>query len=59
MTQEVTHSQIYKRLLAVEFKIDIKHKNTSGLVEAINALDGATRAISATKIRKELGIEPQ
>ena len=41
MTQEVTHKQIYERLLAVENKVDSIDKNTSGLVEAIKALDGA------------------
>jgi hypothetical protein len=41
MQDEVTHSQIYERLLAVETKVDIIDKNTKGLVEAINGLDGA------------------
>lgn len=59
MTEEVTHAQIYERLLAVETKVDSIDRNTQGLVEAINALDNATHAISATKIRKELGFEPQ
>jgi hypothetical protein len=53
MTEEVTHSQIYERLLAVETKVDTIDKNTSGLVEAINALDGAFKVLgwiaSATK----------
>jgi hypothetical protein len=41
MTEEVTHEQIYERLLAVETKVDSIDKNTKGLVDAINALDGA------------------
>jgi hypothetical protein len=45
MTQEVTHSQIYERLLAVETKVDTIDKNTKGLVEAINALDGAFKVL--------------
>jgi len=45
MTQEVTHSQIYERLLAVESKVDTIDKNTKGLVEAINALDGAFKEL--------------
>jgi hypothetical protein len=45
MTQEVTHSQIYERLLAVESKVDTIDKNTKGLVEAINALDGAFKVL--------------
>ena len=45
MTEEVTHSQIYERLLAVETKVDTIDKNTRGLVEAINALDGAFKVL--------------
>jgi hypothetical protein len=45
MTQEVTHEQIYERLLAVETKVDTIDKNTSGLVEAIKALDGAFKVL--------------
>jgi hypothetical protein len=42
---EVTHEQIYERLLAVEIKVDAIDKNTSGLVEAIKALDGAFKVL--------------
>jgi hypothetical protein len=42
---EVTHEQIYERLLAVENKVDSIDKNTSGLVEAIKALDGAFKVL--------------
>jgi hypothetical protein len=45
MTQEVTHAQIYERLLEVETKVDTIDKNTSGLVDAINALDGAFKVL--------------
>jgi len=45
MKQEVTHEQIYERLLAVETKVDSIDKNTSGLVEAIKALDGAFKVL--------------
>jgi hypothetical protein len=45
MTQEVTHAQIYERLLEVETKVDAIDKNTRGLVEAINALDGAFKVL--------------
>jgi hypothetical protein len=45
MTQEVTHQQIYERLIAVESKVDSIDKNTSGLVEAIKALDGAFKVL--------------
>jgi len=45
MTQEVTHEQIYERLLAVETKVDSIDKNTSGLVDALKALDGAFKVL--------------
>jgi hypothetical protein len=45
MENEVTHSQIYERLLAVEAKVDDIDRNTKGLVEAIKALDGAFKVL--------------
>jgi len=42
---EVSHEQIYERLLAVEAKVDAIDKNTKGLVEAIKALDGAFKVL--------------
>ena len=45
MTEEVTHEQIYERLLAVETKVNTIDKNTSGLVEAIKSLDGAFKVL--------------
>jgi hypothetical protein len=42
---EVTHKQIYDRLVEVESKVDEIDKNTKGLVEAINALDGAFKVL--------------
>ena len=42
---DVSHEQIYERLLAVEAKVDSIDKNTSGLVEAIKALDGAFKVL--------------
>ena len=45
MDEKVTHEQIYERLLAVETKVDAINKNTKGLVDAINALDGAFRVL--------------
>ena len=42
---EVTHKQIYDRLVAVEAKVDDIDKNTKGLVEAINALEGAFKVL--------------
>ena len=45
MEDQVTHLQIYERLLAVESKVDEIDKNTKGLVEAIKALDGAFKVL--------------
>ncbi len=45
MTKEVTHEQIYSRLLAVETKVDSIDKNTKGLVEAFDALQGAFKVL--------------
>jgi hypothetical protein len=45
MKDEVTHSQIYERLLAVETKVDTIDKNTKGLVEAIDAAQGAIKVL--------------
>lgn len=45
MTQEVTHAQIYERLLEVETKVDSIDKNTKGLVEAFDALHGAFKVL--------------
>jgi hypothetical protein len=46
MTNEVTHEQIYERLLAVETKVDTIDKNTKGLVEAIKAANGAVKVLN-------------
>lgn len=42
---DVTHSQIYDRLVTVETKVDEIDKNTKGLVDAIQALDGAFKVL--------------
>jgi hypothetical protein len=42
---EVTHKQIYDRLVEVESKVDTIDTNTKGLVEAIHALDGAFKVL--------------
>jgi len=46
MDEKVTHEQIYERLLAVETKVDEIDKNTKGLVEAIDALQGAFKVLN-------------
>jgi hypothetical protein len=43
---DVSHEQIYNRLLAVEAKVDEIDKNTKGLVEAINAANGAVKVLN-------------
>lgn len=42
---EVSHEQIYNRLIAVEEKVDSIDKNTKGLVDAINAMQGAMKVL--------------
>lgn len=46
MEDQVTHKQIYDRLLAVESKVDTIDKNTSDLVGAINAAKGAVKVLN-------------
>ena len=41
MALEVTHEQIYERLVAVEGKVDAIDKNTKDLVDGFNAVQGA------------------
>jgi hypothetical protein len=43
--EEVTHAQIYARLVAVEAKVDSIDKNTKGIVEAMDALQGAFKVL--------------
>jgi len=38
---EITHTQIYERLLAVEAKVDKLDKSTETVVQAFNAAQGA------------------
>lgn len=38
---EISHSQIYERLLAVEVKVDKLDKSTEEVVKAFNAAQGA------------------
>ena len=41
----ITHGQIYDRLIAVEQKVDRIDTNTKGLVEAIDAAQGAVKVL--------------
>ena len=45
METEVTHSQIYERLIAVESKVDSIDANTKDLVEAVKAAKGAVKVL--------------
>jgi len=45
MTEEVTHSQIYERLCAVEAKVDTLDRNTQEVVKAFNAASGAFQVL--------------
>ena len=46
MENEVTHKQIYDRLVEVENKVDSIDQNTKGLVEAIKAANGAVKVLN-------------
>jgi hypothetical protein len=41
MHEEVTHKEIYDRLIAVERKVDCIDTNTKDMVKAFNAAQGA------------------
>ena len=43
---DISHEQIYNRLLAVEAKVDTIDKNTSDLVGAIEAAKGAVKVLN-------------
>lgn len=42
---EVSHDQIYQRLIAVETKVDRIDENTKDLVSAIKAMQGAIKVL--------------
>lgn len=46
MMSDVSHEQIYNRLLAVEAKVDEIDKNTKDLVDAIDAAKGAVKVLN-------------
>jgi len=41
MNEEVTHKEIYDRLVAVEAKVDCLNDSTTGVVKAFEAAQGA------------------
>lgn len=42
---DISHEQIYNRLVAVEGKVDRIDNNTKGLVDAIDAMQGAIKVL--------------
>lgn len=45
MAEEISHNQIYERLLAVEQKVDSLDRNTQEVVRAFNAASGAFQVL--------------
>jgi hypothetical protein len=55
MAEEVTHAEIYERLVAVEGKVDCIQQNTKDVVDAFNAARGAFAVLEfLAKIAKPL-----
>lgn len=53
--QEVSHNEIYERLIAVEAKVDKVSKDTEGMVAAFNAASGAFTVLEwVAKVAKPL-----
>ena len=55
MPQEVTHKEIYDRLVAVEAKVDVIAGDTAAVVKAFDAAQGAFTALETLgKLAKPL-----
>ncbi len=55
MTHEVSHNEIYERLIAVETKVDKVATDTEGMVAAFNAASGAFTVLEwLAKVAKPL-----
>jgi hypothetical protein len=55
MQEDVSHAEIYARLIAVEHKVDAINQQTKDVVEAFNAARGAFAALEfLAKIAKPL-----
>lgn len=55
MTHEVSHNEIYERLIAVEAKVDKVSTDTEGMVAAFNAASGAFTVLEwLAKVAKPL-----
>ena len=55
MTSDITHREIYDRLVAVEGKVDVIAGNTAAVVKAFDAAQGAFAALETLgKLAKPL-----
>ena len=55
MTEDITHREIYDRLVAVEVKVDALTENTKDVTAAFNAAQGAFRVLETlSKLAKPL-----
>lgn len=55
MSEEVSHKEIYERLIAVESKVDKVAEDTEGMVKAFNAASGAFTVLEwIAKVAKPL-----
>jgi len=41
MNEDISHYEIYQRLIEVEAKVDLLHKETRAMVETFKAVEGA------------------
>jgi len=55
MTEDITHREIYDRLVAVEIKVDALTERTKDVTAAFNAAQGAFKALETfSKLAKPL-----
>jgi len=55
MTDDITHREIYDRLITVEAKVDALNKNTKDVTEAFAAAQGAFKVLETmSKLAKPL-----
>jgi len=55
MTKDITHREIYDRLVAVEVKVDALTQNTKDVTAAFNAAQGAFKVLETlSKLAKPL-----
>ena len=55
MTEDITHREIYDRLVAVEVKVDLLTESTKDVTAAFNAAQGAFKVLETlSKLAKPL-----